>query len=358
MQRYNQLKQSISELQALQTSSKVAAAQQYAASMQQQQLAAQGAVPTTRAALLKEEKLVAKYAGGGGGCLCFGKGGVERKQAEAEAQVARLTQQLQQQEQRAATVAAQAQEAQAQLAAWQGKDAELAAARRELEVLVERMFAAPAWRASPRLNVLGDSMRVLEGQAAEAGRHAASFGRGVQLLQSAARSLQEALQAMGRTQMLGAVNMGRGMAFQARTGVRARNQPGRQLGNLAEMAVFRRANEGVAQAARVTEEASAVLGAGMPRVDPGILRSARAGMFANILMGGVVSDAIQLAAVRRSIEQVKVLLSQVQASLAWAQQNLGAHQQRDAALQAQVAGKRAEVEAYRTQALATAAAAV
>lgn len=128
-------------------------------------------------------------------------------------------------------------------------------------------------------------------------------------------------------------------------------------------------------------------------------------------MGGVVSDAIQLAAVRRSIEQVKVLLSQVggrptrggpgvalpslvlccggcraaglptrrnccrahvlatddpgpapclqvQASLAWAQQNLGAHQQRDAALQAQVAGKRAEVEAYRTQALATAAAAV
>ena len=103
--------------------------------------------------------------------------------------------------------------------------------------------------------------------------------------------------------MLGAVNMGRGMAFQARTGVRARNQPGRQLGvsggagggpalpchcwrrwvvvgalkepvdqhlhpskpslhspfrpcvqNLAEMAVFRRANEGVAQAARVTEE--------------------------------------------------------------------------------------------------------
>lgn len=47
------------------------------------------------------------------------------------------------------------------------QDAELAAARRELEVLVERMFAAPAWRASPRLNVLGDSMRVLEGQAAE-----------------------------------------------------------------------------------------------------------------------------------------------------------------------------------------------
>lgn len=39
--------------------------------------------------------------------------------------------------------------------------------------------------------------------------------------------------------------------------------------------------------------------------------SARAGMFQNILVGGLVSDAIQLAAVRRSMEQVKALLGQV-----------------------------------------------
>ncbi len=39
--------------------------------------------------------------------------------------------------------------------------------------------------------------------------------------------------------------------------------------------------------------------------------SARAGLLQNILIGGVISDAIQLAAVRRSIESCKVLLSQV-----------------------------------------------
>lgn len=34
-------------------------------------------------------------------------------------------------------------------------------------------------------------------------------------------------------------------------------------------------------------------------------------MLQNILIGGVISDAIQLAAVRRSIESCKALLSQV-----------------------------------------------
>lgn len=117
--------------------------------------------------------------------------------------------------------------------------------------------------------------------------------------------------------MLGAVNMGRGIGFQRRTGARARQMPGRPLGvrgpsfgvvtmdvgagvfgspptcwmdclalphaqsgcpaptaapslhnwlshccpmqNVAEMAVFRRANDGVAQAARDVQEASTLM---------------------------------------------------------------------------------------------------
>jgi hypothetical protein len=35
------------------------------------------------------------------------------------------------------------------------------------------------------------------------------------------------------------------------------------------------------------------------------------GLFQNILLGGVVSDVIQMAAVRRSIEQVRALAGQV-----------------------------------------------
>lgn len=61
-------------------------------------------------------------------------------------------------------------------------------------------------------------------------------------------------QALRRTQMVGAVNMGRGIRFQAATGRRARGMPGRGFGNVAELAVFRRANDGVRQAAAEVAE--------------------------------------------------------------------------------------------------------
>lgn len=95
----------------------------------------------------------------------------------------------------------------------------------------------------------------------------------------------------------------------------------------------------------------------MPRVDASVLSSARAGMFQNILFGGIASDAIQMAAVRRSIEGARSLLAQVQACLSWAQQNLGAHQARESALRAQAASTRSEVESLRQQALHAAVAA-
>lgn len=176
---------------------------------------------------------------------------------DAEDAAAQLRKQLEHQQAAAATAAAASSEAQSQLAAWQGKSAELATARASLQQLEERMFAGPAWRASPELNELGDSLRALEAQAAEVGRvgrwrvgaggawktrssgvclqswargpllesrcrclgarptlltsahramrplplqagqHAQSFGRGTQLLQGAVRGLQEALQARG-----------------------------------------------------------------------------------------------------------------------------------------------------------------
>lgn len=133
---------------------------------------------------------------------------------EAEAQAARLREQLQQQEGRASSLAAQADEAQRQLAAWQvgctggwrcywsitpgliwmrvrvgmtglcfcctaaqtpllhvaalhsqGQAAELEGAQRTMEGLVDRMFAAAGGRQAE----LADAAGVLEGQAAEVG---------------------------------------------------------------------------------------------------------------------------------------------------------------------------------------------
>ncbi|KAI7842478.1 hypothetical protein COHA_003832 [Chlorella ohadii] len=325
LDRYAELQQKTREMQGLQIPSKLAAAQQHSASVQSQLAAARQAVQTNGAALGKEEKNAAYYKGGGGGCCGLCKGKSERKHAEAEAQVARLREQLQQQQGRASTLAAEADEAQRQLAAWQGQAAEMEGAQRTMEGLVERMFASAGGRQAE----LADAARVLEGQAAEANRSADAFARGTQKLQNAAAALQEALAAMSRTQMLGAVNMGRGIGFQRRTGARARQMPGRPLGNVAEMAVFRRANDGVAQAAR---DASALLGPGMPRVDSRVLSTARAGMFANLLVGGTISSAVQLAAVRRSMDQVRSLLG-------------------EANLAGQAAAKRAEVDSIRRQEL-------
>lgn len=56
------------------------------------------------------------------------------------------------------------------------QESELARARRDLEELVERMFASPAWRASPAMAAIEDASRALQGQAAEVGVVAGTAG--------------------------------------------------------------------------------------------------------------------------------------------------------------------------------------
>jgi hypothetical protein len=154
------------------------------------------------------------------GKVLGGKEKAADKKAAADAKLKAATDALRAAEQRAAQLAAQLQEAQKQQAAWQGKvsiaglrclgepqgwrwqtslapgtccsrslrpgpapltacracclvclqEGELSAARRDLESLVERMFAAPAWHASRRMVELAEASRSLEAQAAEVGR--------------------------------------------------------------------------------------------------------------------------------------------------------------------------------------------
>ena len=68
---------------------------------------------------------------------------------EAETAAAQLRKQLAEHEAAAAAAGAANSEAQSQLAAWQGKSAELATARASLQQLEDRMFVGPAcgrWR--------------------------------------------------------------------------------------------------------------------------------------------------------------------------------------------------------------------
>ncbi|PSC72304.1 lysine-specific demethylase JMJ16 isoform A [Micractinium conductrix] len=105
--------------------------------------------------------------------------------------------------------------------------------------------------------------------------------------------------------------MARGLRTTARTGVPRRGQPRRIGGDLVQMGMLRRANDSVSAAARDTEEARALLGPGLPRVDEGVLRAACTGLFLNVLAnGGVMLDVVQAAAVRSSMNQVEGLLAQ------------------------------------------------
>lgn len=58
------------------------------------------------------------------------------------------------------------------------QDSELTTTQRMAGEMVQRMFASPAWAASPRQNEIYDVMRALEGQAAEVGHGLRSMGMG------------------------------------------------------------------------------------------------------------------------------------------------------------------------------------
>ena len=93
---------------------------------------------------------------------------------------------------------------------------DLSATQGQLREHVERMFAAPAWRALPRLAQLADALKALQGQAAEAARGAQTYGRGTQLLRESDQLLQAALQGLQQTQMFTMVRWS--MRWQARPG--------------------------------------------------------------------------------------------------------------------------------------------
>jgi hypothetical protein len=207
---------------------------------------------------------------------------------------------------------------------------------------------AQAAGAHQRLSELGSQMQGLEAQAAEAARGAATYGRGSQLLSGATAKLHDAMKALGHTQAVGAFQTGHGLARRAMFGVPGRFQND-FAGNMIELATLRRANSDIQTAANAVHEASGLLGQQMPRVDERALASCRAGLFQNMLFGGAISDVMQMAQVKRSMEMVQGMTAEVQAAAQWASQNAAAHQQREAGMRQQLATMHGEYEALRRQ---------
>lgn len=347
--RYRKLMDEIAGLQALEIPTKLAQAKRHAGNVAGHLESAQRTLPAARKAQQEAQEEYKKYSEDKWypGKVLGGKSKQQEKMEKSKAVLDQASRRVQELEGQASSLQAQLGEAQKQLAAWQGKASELTTTQRMAEEMVQRMFASPAWAASPRQNEIYDVMRALEGQAAEAHRGVQTYGRGAQLLTNAAKLLAEAIKAMRGTQMMNMMGMGRGMMVTAYTGVPGGMQPGRFMGEMVELAIFRRANESIAQAARETMEARQLLGSGLPQVDESILKAAKAGLFINLLAGGVMSDLMQAAMVRKSVGETEKLLEQVKPAAQWAQQNLAAYQAREGGLRSQIDGKRGELEAFR-----------
>ncbi|KAI7842953.1 hypothetical protein COHA_003460 [Chlorella ohadii] len=353
--RYRQLDQQMRELRALELPSKLEQARRFAVQSRQQLEGAQRAVPPARQAVSEAQEEHKKYSDGGWypGKVLGGKEKQQKKADESQAALDAASANLARAEQAVRDLTAQLAEAEKQLAAWRGKESELATAQRTQQELVNRMFAAPAWSASPTLSALNDATRALEAQAAEQGRGVATYGNGTKLLNGAAQKLESAIKALQGTQMLNMMGMGRGMRITAATGRPGMMQPN-LMQNVAEMAILRKANDAVASAAQDTAQARQLLGPGLPQVNEEIMKAARAGIFQNVLFGGVMSDIMQAAAVAKSVKAVEQMLGEVRKAAQWSQANLSVYQHKQAELSAQASAKQAEAQAYRTSALRTA----
>lgn len=343
------------ELRALELTTKLEQARRFAVQSRQQLEGAQRAVPPARQAVAEAQEENKKYTDGGWypGKVLGGKDKQQKKAGESQAALDAATANLTRTEQAVRDLTAQLAEAEKQLAAWRGKESELATAQRTQQELVNRMFAAPVWSTSPTLSALGDATRALEAQAAEQGRGVATYGNGTKLLTSAAQKLEGAIKALQGTQFLNIMGMGRGMRITAATGRPGMMQPN-LMQNVAEMAILRKANDAVASAAQDTAQARQLLGPGLPQVNEEIMKAARAGIFQNVLFGGVMSDMMQAAAVAKSVKAVEQMLGEVRRAAQWSQANLTTYQHKHAELSAQVSAKQAEAQAYRSSALRTA----
>ncbi|PRW57471.1 TKL kinase [Chlorella sorokiniana] len=349
LQRYQQLKAKVAELQGLQPAAKVSQATSHLESVQRALVRAQQQLPPLQEALEVEHKHIQKYSGEKMSLtkVFTTKKHQETKLAEAQAQAESLSKQIAAAEAAVAAHQVELKEARLQLAAWQDKVSELSATQRELEQHVVGMFSAPAWRASARQCELSDRLKVLEGQAAEAARGVGTYGRGAQLLGESNQLLAEAVQGLQQTQMMTMMDMGMGIG---RPGFGPGFGGGGLMFDFFEIQIIQRSNDAISVAANKAMEATSLL-PGLPQIDTRVLEAAKMGIFQNILFGGLGSDMIEMMMIQRSMRDVQTMVQQVGEARTWAQSNLAVYQHKNSEAQAAVAAKRGELESFRNAAL-------
>lgn len=306
------------------------------------------------------------------GKILFGKAKAHEKLDSAEKALKDATDKLSGLNQKAASLEKTLVEDKRNADQLQARLNELNGHRSQRSALVNSMFEQPQWTADPTLSSLRGTLAELRRQAAENSGHATTYGRAGDLLKSAMSKINEALQGLQRyflfifctsslpmllfrvffcstcrTQFMGGMEMGMDMVSPYR------RPGGSMMMDMAQMAIVQRANQSVQMAARDIMQARQVLPS-LPPMSEALLKEAQMGVFASVLMPGMGGNMLQMAMVRKSIQNVQKLAHETTECLDWTKSNLIQFTTLASQLRAQSVAKETEVDTFQKEALAVA----
>jgi len=215
--------------------------------------------------------------------------------------------------------------------------------KREHQRLHDSLFETDGWRKDSTMNALSTQVASLQNKHSEVAGYASTYSRAQRLLEDAQKKTATSLQALKRTMGIGMMEMGQGLMRP-----RMRGGRGGTMMNVGQMATIRQANSALQGAARDIAQAQQTLPSlpwpGGPRSD--LLKAAQIGLFQNVLFGGLASDMMQQAAIRKSMKQVEEMMQLIQGALRWVEVNGRGFGNDAAQLEGELQRRRGDMKTY------------
>lgn len=194
---------------------------------------------------------------------------------------------------------------------------------------------------------LQKSISELETRSAQAQQSAGTYAQAANLLKQADAELKQALQSLGTTSAMGAMNI---IHDVARPGLR---RPGVGIGrgrrdipgsNMIEMATVTKANKSCQRAGQFVQQAMQVLPT-IPNITAANIQSATGGVMFGVFARGFGGDMVQMATVNKGKQATQQMQSEVATALDWIVRNQHAFEMEAAQLKATIITKQAELSA-------------
>ena len=317
LEQYKKLKERITECESQNTEQRAAAARQHLQQVEAKFKHADGRLRATEEAQAEAQKKLEKLDNWYPGKLVMGEKKRDAKHDEREKSLQDAAKAVQMAQEQLVAAKTELQQANQSWKDFDLKVQKLNSDRREREELIKSIFSSPEWLPDPTLSSLRAEIESLNAKAAEYSQHRATYQRGRDFLSSSNRKINEALQALQRTRMMGAVEMGVGIASPLR------RPAGSLMMDMSEMLMVERANELVKSSAGDYLAAKRILPS-LPFQNDSAVQAARAGVFVSLLAPGLMGDVAQQMMIKKSMITVSEIRNGVQQCLQYCDRNIDA----------------------------------